>query len=104
MTLPEALENRFSDDMYKFEEGMKMQYVTSIERIGMKKGEIKGTLKTAREALIDVLEARFEAVPTPLLSKIKKIKDTSILKMLLKNAIFVGSVNEFNEIMSQTHV
>jgi predicted transposase YdaD len=95
---------------------MKMQYVTSIERIGMKKGEIKGekkgekkgiekgVLKKARETVIDVLEARFEAVPTPLISKIKKIKDTSILKMLHKNAIFVGSVNEFNEIMSQTHV
>jgi hypothetical protein len=104
ITLPEALENRFSDDMYKFEEDTKMQYVTSIERIGMKKGEIKGTLKTAREAVIDVLQARFEAVPTPLISKIKKIKDTSILKILLKNAIFVGSVNEFNEIMSQRHV
>ena len=77
-----------------------MQYVTSIERIGIK----KGTLETAREAVIDVLIARFEAVPTPLISKIKKIKDTSTLKMLHKNAIFVGSVNEFNEIMSQRHV
>jgi len=108
MTLPEVLENRFSDDMYKFEEGMKMQYVTSIERIGMKKGKKEGieegVLKKAREAVIDVLEARFDTVPTPLISKIKKIKDTSILKMLLKNAIFVGSVNEFNEIMSQTQV
>ena len=108
MTLPEALENCFSDDMYKFEEDTKMQYVTSIERIGKKKWENegieKGVLKNAREAVIDVLIARFEAVPTPLISKIKKIKDTSTLKMLHKNAIFVGSVNEFNEIMSQAHV
>jgi hypothetical protein len=94
--------------MYKYEEGMKMQYVTSIERIGIKKGKKEGieegVMKNAQEAVIDVLQARFEAVPTPLISKIKKIKDTSILKILLKNAIFVGSVNEFNEIMSQRHV
>ena len=103
MTLPEYLENRFSDDMYKYEEDMKMPYVTSIERMGIKKGIEKGiekgTLKNAREAVIDVLEARFEAVPKSMISKIKKINDTAVLKMLHKNAIFVGSLQDFKEIM-----
>jgi len=115
MILPEFLKKRFSDDMYKYEEDMKMPYVTSIERMGIikgrkegrkegieegiEKGIEKGKLKIAREAVIDVLEARFEAVPKTMISKIKKIKDTSILKILLKNAIFVGSLQEFKEIM-----
>ena len=47
----------------------------------------------------DVLEARFEAVPKSMISKIKKINDTAVLKMLHKNAIFVGSLQEFKEIM-----
>lgn len=113
MILPEFLKKRFSDDMYKYEEDMKMPYVTSIERMGIikgrkegrkegiEKGIEKGKLKIAREAVIDVLEARFEAVPKTMISKIKKIKDTSVLKILLKNAIFVGSLEEFKEIMGR---
>jgi flagellar biosynthesis/type III secretory pathway protein FliH len=64
--------------MYKYEEDMKMPYVTSIERMGIIKGRKegieegieKGKLKIAREAVIDVLEARFEAVPKTMLSPI----------------------------------
>jgi len=87
MILPDFLEHRFADDINKFEEGMKMEYVTSIERIGMKKGEKIGILKTARQAVIEVLDARFESVPATVIQQIKKINDASRLNVLLNSTL-----------------
>ncbi|MFH0725828.1 MAG: hypothetical protein V2B19_05670 [Pseudomonadota bacterium] len=107
MTLPEDLEKRFSDDMYRYEEDMKMPYVTSVERMGIKKGQLmglelcrqegrqEGALQTSREAVTDVLEARFKAVPKTMIHKIMKIDDTAVLKMLHKKAILAESLKEF---------
>ena len=85
-----------------------MPYVTSIERLGIKKGIEKGiekgTLKNAREAVIDVLEARFEVVPKSMMNNIKKMDDTAVLKMLHEEAIIVGSLKEFKEIMDKALV
>jgi hypothetical protein len=38
MRLPEELEDSFLAEMHQYEVGKKMEYVTSIERIGIKKG------------------------------------------------------------------
>ncbi len=42
LTLPQELATRFSDELTTYEEKQKMQYVTSIERIGMERGMEKG--------------------------------------------------------------
>jgi hypothetical protein len=115
MMLPEDIEQQFSDDIYRYEEDMKMPYVTSVERQGIKKGQLmgmevgiqqgvqqgiqQGTLRTFQESVMYALEARFETVPKSIRNKIKKINDMAVLKLLLKNAITAGSVKEFNKIM-----
>jgi len=116
MTLPEALEKRFSDEMYEYEEEMKMPYVTSVERMGIKKGQLmgielgrqegrqEGMLLTSREAVTDVIEARFEAAPKSMINRIRKIDDTAVLKVLLKKAIHARSLKEFKEIMDNVLV
>ena len=116
MTLPEALEKRFSDEMYEYEEEMKMPYVTSVERMGIKKGQLmgielgrqegrqEGMLLTSREAVTDVIETRFEAVPKSMINRIRKINDADVLKMLHKKAIIVGSLKEFKEIVDNVLV
>jgi len=45
MALPEPLEIEFNEEMKKYEEGKDMTYVTSAERIGMKKGRLEGRLE-----------------------------------------------------------
>jgi heme oxygenase len=40
MRLPEAAEKAFWEEMQSFEEGKIMKYVTSVERIGLKKGKM----------------------------------------------------------------
>ena len=44
MDLPEAHEQLFWQELSEYEEGRKMPYVTSVERIGMKKGMQQGGL------------------------------------------------------------
>ncbi|MBE9542175.1 MAG: transposase, partial [Proteobacteria bacterium] len=50
-------------EMHQYEVGKKMEYVTSIERIGIKKGIQQGIqqgiVKNAQEDVIDILETRF---------------------------------------------
>ena len=51
MVLPEAMEESLSIDIERLEKERKMPYVTSIERIGMKKGEQKGLRKGLEKGL-----------------------------------------------------
>ncbi len=49
MRLPEDLEKWYHEELVKFEEEVKMQYVTTAERIGMEKGRIKGEKEKAEK-------------------------------------------------------
>jgi len=78
-----------------------MEYVTSVERIGIKKGIQQGILQKAREAVIEILEVRFEVVPGLIVKTINGMDDPSVLKMLLKKAAMVGTLPEFKQIMER---
>ncbi|MGV8118903.1 MAG: cytosolic protein [Candidatus Xenobiia bacterium LiM19] len=51
LALPEELEKEYIEEMKKFEEGKEMAYVSSAERLGMKKGFEKGMEKGREEGL-----------------------------------------------------
>ena len=65
---------------------------------GVQQGVQQGTVQNAREAVIDSLEARFDIVPESVLKVINGINDPSILKMLLRKAVKVVSIDEFRQI------
>jgi predicted transposase/invertase (TIGR01784 family) len=46
LTLPEELEEIFLEDLQTYEKERKMRYITSAERIGIKKGRREGSYKT----------------------------------------------------------
>ena len=116
LVLPEDLENSFEQTLTKYEEEKKMSYITSIERIGIRKGIEQGiqrgieqgiqrgiqqgVLQEAQEAVIDILEVRFGEVLPLLVSKIHNIHDTSLLRKLLKQAVLVDSLDEFERMLS----
>ena len=78
-----------------------MEYVTHIERRGIKKGVQQGLeigiLQHSQEALVDVLDARFEKIPGTLIKTIQAIKDKSLLSRLHREAIFVESLQVFEK-------
>lgn len=95
MVLPEDLEQRFTAILEQYEEERKMQYVTSFERIGIK----KGTLETSREDIVEILKARFEFVPDSIITFIDGMEELSALKQLLRKAATVESIDEFQDVL-----
>ena len=53
--------------------------------------------------MLEVLETRFELVPLPLevIEAVNQIEDTSLLKQLLKQAIAIPSIEEFQQVLEQ---
>ncbi len=99
MVLPEDLEQQFTEIVEKYEEERKMQYVTSVERIGIKKGLQQGTLETSREAVIEILKARFKRVPRSIVTVVNGIEELPRLKKLLRKAATVESLDEFRDVL-----
>jgi hypothetical protein len=76
-----------------------MPYITTAERIGIKKGiEIgiqQGSLLGVREMLQETLRIKFGEVPEDIMTGIEKINDSNRIKELFKIAMTTDSLEEF---------
>ncbi len=63
MQLPEVLNNKVWQELETIEEKEKMQYVTSVERIGIAKGRVVGRVEGEARILKRQLERRFGVLP-----------------------------------------
>ena len=95
VNLPEAAEEEFKREIQHFEEENQMPYVTSVERLARQEGLSQGIIQNGREVILDVLEVRFQEVPTEVIQKINEIEDPALLKTLHRQAIALGSVEQF---------
>ena len=91
--LPEELEDLYHEEIVREEEVKGMPYITTAERIGIR----KGMLEDAREMVLEALEERFGIVPEDVEKRVRRIGDRGILKQLLRYAIRCGSLEEFEE-------
>ena len=62
---------------------------------GRVEGRVEGALVTGRDAILDVLSARFEGVPADLVRDLGRVEDLERLKVLLRRAVLVSSLEEF---------
>ncbi len=85
------------------EEEKKMQYVTSIERLGREEGLKDGRLSEAREMVLEAIDARFQVIPEDLAAKVKKIDARKTLKSLLRKAVTCQSIDALREAMADAH-
>lgn len=93
LTLPKQFQSGFQREIRRFEEENQMLYVTSIERLARQE---KG-----REAILEVLEVRFESVPEMLVESLNQIWDDSVLSSLHRQSITVDSIERFQELVNQ---
>jgi len=93
MTLPEELQQSFEEQLSRYREERQMPVLSHME--------IRAILQNTRESVLEVLEVRFEAVPPELIEAINQMKDTSVLKQLHKQAITIGSITQFQQLLSQ---
>ncbi|MBW4618316.1 MAG: hypothetical protein KME17_02880 [Cyanosarcina radialis HA8281-LM2] len=97
MLLPKELASGFKAEVRNYEEARKMRYVTSIEQLAIEEGMVK----TGREAAIEVLATRFGEVPNSYVEAINAIDDPAVLKTLLKRAIAIDSIAQFQEVLDE---
>jgi hypothetical protein len=101
MKLPEEAEALFQQDMEKFEEEKKMQYVTNAERIGIKKGIPLGMIKDAQEMVIEALEVRFGIATDNTIAQVRSINQRERLKSLHRQAILCETMDAFQEMLAK---
>lgn len=70
-----------------------------IKKEGIQEGIQEGILRNSREAVIEILEARFDLVPRSISTTINEIDDPATLKILLRKAITVASLDEFRPLL-----
>lgn len=100
LTLPKPEALQFRKELEEFEEGRKMPYMTSTERIareeGMMQGISKGQLESLQEAVQDILEVRFGKLAVAIQEKLNSCTDLTKLKKVLRQAVLVGSPEELD--------
>ena len=113
MVLPEELARGFKAELRSYEEARRMRYVTSVERLakqegleegraeGIEQGIEQGILRMGRDSVIEVLETRFGELPISLVEAVNKIEEQAVLKDLLKRAITIESVTEFQQVLQE---
>jgi hypothetical protein len=102
MTLPADLEELFLADIHQFEEENKVEWLSSIERRGYKKGMDEGEEKGKREGLLEgvsfLLDSKFGAAGIRLSKKVRALKDLEELRefaRFLKSAESIDEVREY---------
>ncbi len=98
MVLPKELARSFKQEVRSYEEAKRMRYVTSIERLAKE----EGMLQTLQENVIKILQTRFGVAPEPVVEVINGIEDQSLLETLFTNAITIGSIEEFQQLLNES--
>ncbi len=90
MTLPDNLEKEFWQEYTSFEESKRMKYVTSVEKIGIRKGLLQG---------IDLgLQLKFSTMQAELFEEISQILDVQQLEAILTVLKTVNTVEELRQV------
>ena len=103
LQLPEPQALAFWQELREMEEEKRMQYVTSVERIGMEQGLKKGLQQgmehmqqNQADMVLRVLSRRFGGVPSNLASRVRSVSSEQMLE-LLDLALAAGSLEEVAE-------
>ncbi|WP_446011521.1 hypothetical protein [Candidatus Electrothrix sp.] len=115
LMLPPELEKIFTEEVHKIEEEKDMEYITSVERVGIEKGIKQGMLQgieqgmlqgieqgieqgmllNTRGVLLEVLSLRFGPPTVDLCELVEGITDYETLKRLHRSAVLCSSLEEF---------
>lgn len=106
LVLPPDLERRLRDELRTLEETYQMPYVTHIERLGREEGFAEGleqgSLREARQMLLEALVARFGTpLPEDIERTITAITQRDTLHRLLRQAIVAPTLAAVQEALHQ---
>ena len=85
LTLPEALEEIFLEELKVYEKEKNMPYITSAERIGRKKGKLEGKQEEKRKNILSfVRRAHQQGIAVATIAEIVQL-DISMVNSILNN-------------------
>ncbi|MEO5372231.1 MAG: DUF4351 domain-containing protein [Magnetococcus sp. DMHC-1] len=93
LSLPEELDNQYWENLSNCEENRKMRYITSVERIGHKRGMIEGQQKEAASMLLRLMRRKFGQTPDWVVEKVTTASLERI-ETWSDNFVFANSVDE----------
>ncbi|HLO86358.1 MAG TPA: cytosolic protein [Nostocaceae cyanobacterium] len=94
MSLPLELEQEFEQELHQYEEEKRMQYITSIERMGIQKGKQEGLVKGISLGL----KLKFGEQGLAVLPEISSIENINILEAVLEGLETVNTIEELRQI------
>jgi hypothetical protein len=113
MKLPDELEQQVCLEIERFEEARKMPYITSIERLGIKKGEMigkkrgeeRGEERGKRDGLLQGIEIalriKFGQRGNRLLDELRALDDSVVLSRILEHIPDAKTLDEVRRMASQ---
>ncbi|MBF0109875.1 MAG: DUF4351 domain-containing protein [Magnetococcales bacterium] len=93
LSLPEELDNQFWTNLSNFEENQKMPYITSVERIGHKRGKEEGRQEEAVIMLLKQMRRKFGQTPDWVTEKVNSAS-LELIETWSDNFVFANSVDE----------
>ena len=94
-------EERLWQDINKMEEVNQMPYITSVERIGIRKGfeqrRQEGAQQAFQLAILETLDERFGDIPSAISEDILQIEDHDQLRVLQRQVIRSASIEDFRQ-------
>ncbi|HBE20650.1 MAG TPA: cytosolic protein [Cyanobacteria bacterium UBA11149] len=100
MSLPEELEQEFWQELRNFQEEQRMPYITSVERIGIRKG-IEESQGEMRQILLDSIELgldlKFTSVGLRLLPEFSQIQNVELLRKIQRRLRTANTLEEFRK-------
>ena len=113
MQLPKYLEAQLLQEMIPYDKEASMPYISTIEKMGMKrglkkglkkglekgleKGKSKGKIETFHQNIQEILKARFNVVSQDMIQSIQEIDDIMILQELFEQALRSDSLEPIEQ-------
>ena len=94
MELPRDLKIEFREQVTRYTKEKRMPFISTFEEIGMERGISKCRI----EDIATILEARFPAVCSQLMSEISQVRDQEQLKNILRAAATVAGPDELRKL------
>jgi hypothetical protein len=86
----------------QFEEEQRMSYITSVERIGIRKGLEQGRQEGRREGLLDgialALDLKFGAESQQVMAELRQIADLAVIQVVYDAIKTVRTLDELRQL------